>query len=86
MTQALSALLRAPEATGLDRVNAVLALKLLFVTGFSVEEKGVKYGWLPHSSLSTMAEPSLWTTVLLSLLHSQRNLLDQSSHRESWNP
>jgi class 3 adenylate cyclase len=65
-SQAIFALLSAPETPPADARSVVPGLELLFTPEHYVERDGRAFGWVPHpKSPYTEAEPALWTVAAL---------------------
>jgi hypothetical protein len=75
-SQALTGMLRTPNASPAELRALLPALDAPFAAGTPVEKNGVKYGWVSHQNdTDTLAEPALWTAAAHAAALARPNLL-----------
>lgn len=75
-SQSLCGILKNPDLTNDELRPFINGLDLPFTSGTTVENKGVKYGWVSHKGdVDTIAEPALWTAAALATALAKPDLL-----------
>lgn len=75
-SQSVCAILKSPETSNDEVRTFVKGLDLPFMPGMTVENEGVKYGWVSHKGdVDTIAEPALWTAAALAAAVAKPGLL-----------
>jgi hypothetical protein len=76
-SQAMSAAFSTPDPEREEDIRKFIpGLEIPFAPGVSIEQDGVKYGWISHpKETHTQAEPALWTAIALAKALGRPNLL-----------
>lgn len=75
-SQSLCGIFKSPELSNDEVRTFLVGLDLPFTAGMTIENEGVKYGWVSHNGdVDTIAEPALWTAAALAAALARPGLL-----------